>query len=222
MFDKASSKRHFWRDVKEVDHFVQFYQDDYQLLDSLLNYIGKGLRKGDGCIMIATKKHISLLDRKLEKYGFSLNSSSVRSLYYSFDAQEVLEQFMVNDMPNQKIFTKIMGKIIGNVSSNTRSNVRAFGEMVGLLWERGNISGAYELERLWNDLFKTHSYSLFCGYSRQLFNNSDLSVIDTLSQLHKHVVTSDKPYSMISQDKRLQEIDLLFQRAWTGITEEGI
>jgi hypothetical protein len=42
--------------------------------------------------------------------------------------------------------------------------VRLFGEMVSILWEQGDISGAVELEHLWNGLAADFRFSLLCSY----------------------------------------------------------
>ena len=42
--------------------------------------------------------------------------------------------------------------------------VRAYGEMVALLWDAGDVLGAIELETLWHELGRELSFSLFCSY----------------------------------------------------------
>ena len=42
--------------------------------------------------------------------------------------------------------------------------VRIFGEMVALLWERGLVLAAIELETYWNDLARKLPFDLFCAY----------------------------------------------------------
>src|SRR5206468_91936 len=48
----------------------------------------------------------------------------------------------------------------------------AFGEMVDLLCERGAVEGALKLERLWNDLQKSHTFSLLCAYNLRNFREA--------------------------------------------------
>lgn len=42
--------------------------------------------------------------------------------------------------------------------------VRIFGEMVALLWDAGLAEAAVEVEVLWNELGRQHSFSLLCAY----------------------------------------------------------
>ena len=42
--------------------------------------------------------------------------------------------------------------------------ISAFGEMVAILWSKGNAEAAIRLEQLWNDLAQIHFFSLRCAY----------------------------------------------------------
>src|SRR5260370_34806489 len=42
--------------------------------------------------------------------------------------------------------------------------------MGALLWAEGNRAAAVHLEELWNDLGKTHAFSLCCAYPMQGFD----------------------------------------------------
>ncbi len=44
-----------WSEMSETEHFVQFYESDAFLLNSLSGYIGTALNSGDGAIVVATK-----------------------------------------------------------------------------------------------------------------------------------------------------------------------
>jgi len=42
--------------------------------------------------------------------------------------------------------------------------VRAYGEMVDVLWQRGERDAAIRLEEFWNDLARLQTFSLLCAY----------------------------------------------------------
>src|SRR5438552_269564 len=42
--------------------------------------------------------------------------------------------------------------------------VRAYGEMVDLLWQIGDVASAIDLEARWNELSTTKRFSLLCAY----------------------------------------------------------
>jgi hypothetical protein len=44
-------------------------------------------------------------------------------------------------------------------------SIRGYGEMVDLLWQDGLAGASIELERLWNEIAKSHDLKLLCGYA---------------------------------------------------------
>jgi hypothetical protein len=51
-----------WTAMSDTDHFVQFYETDGFLLNSLSGFIGAAINSGDGAIVLATKEHRDGLD----------------------------------------------------------------------------------------------------------------------------------------------------------------
>src|SRR6266849_4327562 len=54
-----------WSEMDMSEHFVQFYETDEFLLDSVSGFIGAGLGAGAACIVIATKAHREGLEERL-------------------------------------------------------------------------------------------------------------------------------------------------------------
>ena len=152
-----------WTAMSDTDHFVQFYEADGFLLNSLSGFIGTAINSGDAAIVLATKEHRDGLDELLRANGLDVANARACGRYVSLDAAETLSKFMVDGSPDPGAFNELMGGVIGSVTDG-RARVRAFGEMVALLWAEGNYAGAIRLEELWNDLQKAHSFSLFCAY----------------------------------------------------------
>ena len=50
--------------------------------------------------------------------------------------------------------------------------VRAFGEMVAVLWARGDQAATVRLEHLWHNLCQRHEFSLFCTYPKAGFTRN--------------------------------------------------
>ncbi len=46
-----------WTAMSDTDHFVQFYETDGFLLNSLSGFIGAAINSGDGAIVLATEEH---------------------------------------------------------------------------------------------------------------------------------------------------------------------
>ncbi|MHB8671661.1 MAG: ATP-binding protein, partial [Acidimicrobiales bacterium] len=66
--------------------------------------------------------------------------------------------------PDPELFDAVIGELIRTASDGTRRAVRAYGEMVSLLWDAGQVNAAIELEELWNELRTALPFSLFCSY----------------------------------------------------------
>jgi len=182
----------FWDDVAANEHVVQIYNNDTMLLNTLADYANNGFHAGDAVVIIATGKHITALNTRLKVRGLDLNPLIAADQYIPMDADETLATFMVNGMPDATKFMEAMTAVMDKARKNGRE-VRAFGEMVALLWERGNTKGTMDLEDLWNKFCATRKLSLFCAYPKNGFDhNADNSVMHICSAHSKVIQTNDK------------------------------
>jgi DcmR-like sensory protein len=96
-----------WRGMSRSEHFVQFYEADGFLLNSLSGFIGTAINSGEGALVVATGAHREGLDELLLTNGLDLTSARARGQYVSLDAAETLSKFMVDGSPEPKRFTKV-------------------------------------------------------------------------------------------------------------------
>ncbi len=203
-----------FNEMSEPRHFVQFYENDDFLLDSVSRFIGMGLGAGDACIVIATKAHQGPLEERLKANGIDLAIARTQGRYISLDALETLSQFMLDGMPEPERFATIIRSVIAEATMEQR-HVRIFGEMVELLWSEGNQDAAISLEELWNDLFTaTHAFSLLCAYSMRDFAGEAYRVSFTeICNQHSHVIPDESYTTLTNPIERLRAISLLQQKA---------
>jgi signal transduction histidine kinase/CheY-like chemotaxis protein len=202
-----------WSGMGEHDHFVQFYETDSSLLNSLSDYIGTGLREGDGCIVVTREAHRERLDERLKDYGLDVAAARACGQYVSLDAGEALSQFTVDGHAEPERFSEIIGSVIARTAEGRR-RVRIFGDMVALLCDEGNHAGAIHLENLWNDLSKTHSFSLFCAYPMNNFGEKSLGVpLGDICARHSRVIPAESYSALTDPDERLRAIIQLQQKA---------
>lgn len=77
----------------------------------------------------------------------------------------MLDRLMVNGSPDANLFQSLIGGIIDAAHAGGRfPRLRAYGEMVNLLWEKGELAAALHLEELWNHLCKQRPFYLHCAY----------------------------------------------------------
>ena len=81
-----------------------------------------------------------------------------------FDARSTLDALLLDGAPERSRFRRIVGTAVEELVA-TCSGVTIFDEMVGLLWERGQLIAAMRLENLWNELASRHPFWL-CGYRK--------------------------------------------------------
>jgi hypothetical protein len=70
---------------------------------------------------------------------------------------------MREGMPEWTAFHQAVGGAIAELRLQYPT-VRAYGEMVDILWQRGEQNAAIRLEEYWNELGKLQTFSLLCAY----------------------------------------------------------
>ncbi len=202
-----------WSEGGDGDHIVQFYESDGFLTGSVSRFLGAALGAGDGAILIATRTHREAIQRKLRSRGLNLSVARAEGQLVSLDAAETLGQFMVGDFPDPERFQEVIGEVVAGVGRG-RPRVKAFGEMVALLWAEGKREGAIRLEELWNDLQKTHPFSLYCAYPIRAFNGPAQEVpFHEVCTCHSRVLPAESYAALPGEGERLVTIARLQQKA---------
>jgi anti-sigma regulatory factor (Ser/Thr protein kinase) len=126
-------------------------------------YLGAALVAGDAVIVIAAPRHRVAFRTGLAGVGVDVEAAARDDRLHLVDAEEALSRIMVDGAPDPVAFDAVVGSLVRRAGA-TRG-VRAYGEMVALLWDAGNVVGAIDLERLWNHLQEETSFSLLCAYA---------------------------------------------------------
>lgn len=155
------------------DHLVEFYQSDDLLAESVSAHLEPALGE-DAAIMVATKPHRDLFEAALTAAGIDVQSAREAHRYIDLDAEETLSLFMVDGVPDPIRFEITLTKLLARAAGGGRG-VRVYGEMVAVLWDRGNITGAVALEDLWNDLARSQQFCLFCAYPLAALDQLDMA-----------------------------------------------
>ena len=178
----------FWGEIAPCEHLVQIYENDSAFLDSLEGFVAGGLRAGDGVLVIAMPAHLFALQERLSSCGFDLEQARAAEQYIDLDAEETLAKFMRDGWPDEKLFRWLVSDLLARAGRDGR-RVRAFGEMVALMWGRGQNEATIRLERLWHDLCQKDAFSLFCAYPRSGFTQDADESIREICATHSRVVS---------------------------------
>lgn len=212
-----------WDEPVYHGHSVQFYEHEDFLLDGLGRFVGAALLAGDSAVVVATKGHRDALAKRFTRRGLDLRPAILEGRYLSLDAAETLTKFMVNGLPDREQFLHVAGGIIARLGAAAQTappRVAAFGEMVALLWAEGKKDAAVQLERLWNELARTHSFQLHCAYPIHLFSRvKDDALLQGICAQHSHVVPTEEYTELASDEARRRSILSLQQKARSLETE---
>lgn len=158
------------------EHSVHFYADDATLIDDLRQFIGDALTRCCSAVVIATEGHNEALSRELKGRGIDLDKAITERRYLPFDAGELLSQFMDHGKIDPIEFFELVGSVLARAAKTSRGENRevvVFGETVALLWSEGNADTTIQLEKLWNGMARTRSFSLRCGYPIEGFRTQE-------------------------------------------------
>ena len=162
------------------EHFVQLYQDTAPLADAVAEYVAAGLRRGEAGVIIATPQHREAF---LARIG-AFNAEQLRIL----DAEQTLATFMANGVPNWNAFHETVGGLIADLRLRYPT-VRAYGEMVDVLWQRGERDAAIRLEEYWNELGQLQTFSLFCAYRMDPLDGASYGgPLESVCRVHSHLI----------------------------------
>lgn len=178
-----------WSASPAGDHVVAYYDNDTSLVQSLCDFLRAGTKAGDTCIVIARSSIITKLYRE---YGSTPGISHTLSndKHLIFRAEAVLDGFMVDGIPNRTKFFKTIRELLDEADDKGKP-IRAYGDMVALLWEEGNKTGAVALEELWNEATRKYHFSRYCAYPHTDFkDHAAHAQITALHNLSTHALAS--------------------------------
>jgi hypothetical protein len=170
------------------DHLVQVYSDPAFLAEAVTHYLAAGLRLGEAAMVIARPENRRRFSQRL----------GAKSMVRMLDAEETLDSFMVEGMPQWGAFQRVCG---GALEALRRQypGVRAYGEMVDILWQRGERTAALRLETFWNELGRQQPFALLCAYQIDpLKADAYGGALESVCRSHTHLIPA-RDYSRFNQ-----------------------
>jgi PAS domain S-box-containing protein len=168
-------------------HLVRFYDTEDVLGEAVTRFIAEGLAVGESVIVIATEPHRRAFHQRLQSRSAAGLPPGATDRLLFLDAEVMLERFMRNGLPDPARFQAEVGTLLEQRLTMSNGRARAYGEMVDVLWKRGNRKGALNLEELWNDLQARHSFSLLCAYAMGSFYKEP-AALHSVCSVHTHVL----------------------------------
>lgn len=177
-------------DAAPSDHIVQLYQDQEFLNRAVCRFAGAALANGEGIILVPTLAHWNAIGPRLEAEGVDVGAARERGQLTVVDADELLPRFMRNAMPDSPLFLGLAGEVVGKARAGGRyQKVRWWGEMVNVLWERGDVAASMNLEDQFDQLAKKHDIAIFCSFLMDNFNGEvHTHMLPRLGTNHSHLI----------------------------------
>jgi anti-sigma regulatory factor (Ser/Thr protein kinase) len=178
--------------VEPGAHVVHFYRDDADLAVTVGGHLAEALRDDAVVIAIATEPHLSAFEREFDLDGIDAAGAAESGSLIMLDASATLAELEINGQISRHAFQQVVGTLVRNATGRGRT-VRAYGEMVDLLWREGDIPGAIELEKLWNELIAELPFSLLCAYrSEDIAAPEHEHAVRDVCQLHTMVSSANE------------------------------
>lgn len=164
-------------------HEVAAYDEAASLDDRVADFVATSLEDGVPAVTISRPAHRRAVDALLVARGVDVDRARHEGRLTTLDADETMALLMVGGRPDPDVFAAF----VAAVAPVDGPAISAFGEMVALLWERGEVEAALELEALWNAALTRHPIRLLCAYPGSVLADAELGAVARMCGLHDHV-----------------------------------
>jgi hypothetical protein len=132
----------------------------------------------------------------LKARGIDPGSPGLEERILMLDAAETLDRLCTDGRPDPALFREVIETAVDRMLTTTKApRIRAYGEMVDLLWGRGEVEATGRLETYWNRLLHSRPVTLLCGYRMNLLHaDQGIVAIEEICNTHSeaHLGTERK------------------------------
>jgi hypothetical protein len=189
------------------DHVVAFYDAEAFLARTVARFLQTGFERRERCVVIATAEHRAAFEAALRARGVPLRQLRRAGRYVELDAVDTLARLAPDGVLDEAFFDREVGDALARDLRAGR-RIRVFGEMVALLWGRGHLTTALELEDRWNRLQGTTPFPLLCGYPLGAFDG-ERSAADFHAVCERHTGVTTESYATLADDAAGEELVVL-------------
>lgn len=172
------------------EHIVQFFDTDESRARNVATFLAQGYAAEEPIVVIARPRNWTGILEHLERLGVPVTQAIADGKIVVMDAQETLRRIARNGPPTAAGFEQTVGASVAALAAGGR-RLRAYGEMVDVLAQRGDLPDAIALEHLWNEMSTRVPLFLLCGYSAAHFvatgtHRALLDICKAHSDVHRH------------------------------------
>lgn len=171
----------------QKNHVLDIYEQSADLEERLADYVAEALTGGDAVVVIAPSRRLALLEETLTGRGIDTGRSRTEGQLLEADSEELYRRIFSAGVLDRAAFTAVAGELTKML--RPRRRVRVVGELVDLLWSRGDVVGALALESEWVDFAREREFDLYCCYCADNVLG-DEEALAQLQGLHDHVAAA--------------------------------
>ena len=150
------------------DHIAQFFDSDESRADCVAAFLAEGYAAGEPMMVVCRPANWVGITERLEALQVPVQRAIADGTLVVKDVSDSLRRLSRNGAPDAAGFESTIGKAV-EALSRRGGRVRAYGEMVDVLAQRGDLADAIKLEDMWNRLGEHRPFYLMCGYSAAHF-----------------------------------------------------
>jgi hypothetical protein len=172
------------------DHIVQLYQDQQFLNRAVCRFTAGAIANGEGVILVPTIAHWDAFRPRLEAEGVDVKAAEQQGQLTIVDADNLLPSFMRDGMPDSLVFMGLAANVVSQARGGGRyPKVRWWGEMVNILWERGEVAASMNLEDQFDQLAHEQDIAIFCSFLMDNFDGDvHARMLPRLGENHSHLI----------------------------------
>ena len=188
-------------------HLAQFHREPAKLSDAVYAFLEAGLRRDQSVLIIAGADQKNDILERLEYGKFHVRALGNSGQLGVMDAEQVLEQFTPNGVPDWARFRGALVPMLLQLQPFGRG-MRIYSQMAGVLWQHGKYEAAIRLEELWNALAISVQFSLYCCYSMDTHcEESYAGPLEEVGRTHSDILgTSEDERFGVALDQASKEV----------------
>jgi hypothetical protein len=171
------------------EHRVTFYDRSDRLVDEVAAFVDPALRGSAGRVLVVARpSQRKQLRTRLNACGRQVARARMDGRYLELDAATTLGELVRDGRPDPGRFRELVRPPL-ETAAEEGVPAHVYGEMVALLWDRGEVDTALALEELWNELARDVPFHLLCSYPVGIFDTpGDAAALRAVCGQHVEVI----------------------------------
>jgi anti-sigma regulatory factor (Ser/Thr protein kinase) len=162
---------------------VSFYALDNEGVTAVARYVADGWDHDECVVSICTPALRRRVEGALARLGCDAADEEAAGRYRPRDPEASIAGFVIDRRFDVDAFWGMARGLIGLQASGGR-RVRVFSETLSLLWQRGLVEPAVELELHWAEAMEVYDFQLLCAYPGRIAEHAELVDVARITALH--------------------------------------